>query len=85
MDGRDQEVAGAPTAGATPAGDAGTPLALGDLLVLDFSRVLAGPLATMLLADHGATVVKVERPGAGDDTRAWGPPRDAAGTATYFL
>ncbi len=53
--------------------------------MLDFSRVLAGPLATMLLADHGATVVKVERPGAGDDTRAWGPPRDAAGTATYFL
>ena len=59
--------------------------ALDNLLVLDFSRVLAGPLATMLLADHGATVVKVERPGAGDDTRAWGPPRDAAGTATYFL
>lgn len=59
--------------------------ALGDVLVLDFSRVLAGPLATMLLADYGATVVKVERPGAGDDTRAWGPPHDAAGTATYFL
>ncbi|MBB4663309.1 CaiB/BaiF CoA transferase family protein [Conexibacter arvalis] len=65
--------------------DAATPAALGDLLVLDFSRVLAGPLATMLLADHGATVVKVERPGAGDDTRAWGPPRDAAGVATYYL
>lgn len=61
------------------------PAALENLLVLDFSRVLAGPLATMLLADHGATVVKVERPGAGDDTRAWGPPHDAAGTATYFL
>ncbi|HCA85722.1 MAG TPA: carnitine dehydratase, partial [Streptomyces sp.] len=42
--------------------------------VADFSRVLAGPLATMTLADLGATVVKVERPGTGDDTRAWGPP-----------
>lgn len=44
------------------------------LLVADFSRVLAGPLATMHLADLGATVVKVERPGIGDETRAWGPP-----------
>jgi len=61
------------------------PGALDDVLVLDFSRVLAGPLATMLLADHGATVVKVERPGSGDDTRQWGPPHDPAGTATYFL
>ena len=59
--------------------------ALGDVLVLDFSRILAGPLATMLLADHGATVIKVERPGNGDDTRSWGPPHDAEGTATYFL
>ncbi|HSD78743.1 MAG TPA: CoA transferase [Solirubrobacteraceae bacterium] len=58
--------------------------ALDDLHVLDFSRVLAGPLATMLLADLGATVVKVERPGGGDDTRAWGPPYDATGEATYF-
>lgn len=58
---------------------------LNDLVVLDFSRVLAGPLATMLLADHGATVIKVERPGAGDDTRSWGPPYAEDGTATYFL
>ncbi|MEU3622192.1 carnitine dehydratase [Amycolatopsis coloradensis] len=58
--------------------------ALGPLRVLDFSRVLAGPFATMLLADLGATVVKVERPGTGDDTRSWGPPYDASGQATYF-
>lgn len=56
---------------------------LSGLLVADFSRVLAGPLATMWLADMGATVVKVERPGCGDDTRGWGPPW-AAGTSTYF-
>ncbi|MBI1379247.1 MAG: CoA transferase [Frankiales bacterium] len=58
--------------------------ALSDLLVADFSRVLAGPYATMLLGDLGADVVKVERPGAGDDTRHWGPPYAADGTATYF-
>ncbi|RVX38539.1 crotonobetainyl-CoA:carnitine CoA-transferase CaiB-like acyl-CoA transferase [Nonomuraea polychroma] len=59
--------------------------ALSGLLVADFSRVLAGPYATMLLADLGAEVVKVERPGSGDDTRAWGPPYGPAGEATYFL
>ena len=59
-----------------------TPLA--GILVADFSRVLAGPLAAMLLGDLGADVVKVERPDGGDDTRAWGPPwRD--GDATYYL
>ncbi len=58
--------------------------ALDGLLVADFTRVLAGPYATMLLADLGATVVKVERPGTGDDTRAWGPPFGQDGQATYF-
>jgi crotonobetainyl-CoA:carnitine CoA-transferase CaiB-like acyl-CoA transferase len=55
-----------------------------ELRVLDFSRVLAGPYCTMLLADLGADVVKVERPGQGDDTRAWGPPY-AGDEAAYFL
>jgi len=58
--------------------------ALGRLRILDFSRILAGPLATMTLADLGAEVTKVERPGTGDDTRSWGPPHDEAGEATYF-
>ncbi|WP_344320462.1 CoA transferase [Streptomyces macrosporus] len=53
------------------------------VLVADFSRVLAGPLCTMTLADLGATVVKVERPGSGDDTRSWGPPWSERST-TYF-
>ncbi|MEO8690047.1 MAG: CoA transferase [Solirubrobacteraceae bacterium] len=58
--------------------------ALRNLTVLDFSRVLAGPLATMVLGDFGAEVVKVERPGTGDDTRAWGPPYAPDGQTTYF-
>ncbi|MGW5641793.1 CaiB/BaiF CoA transferase family protein [Saccharopolyspora sp. NPDC003752] len=49
-------------------------LPLEGVVVADFSRVLAGPYATMLLADLGATVIKVERPEGGDDTRSWGPP-----------
>ena len=64
---------------------------LAHLTVLDLSRVLAGPWCTQLLADLGATVIKVEKPGAGDDTRAWAPPylRDAQGRDTsesaYYL
>jgi crotonobetainyl-CoA:carnitine CoA-transferase CaiB-like acyl-CoA transferase len=58
--------------------------ALDALRVLDFSRVLAGPFATMMLADLGATVTKVERPETGDETRSWSPPVDDRGMATYF-
>jgi len=64
---------------------------LSHLTILDLSRVLAGPWCTQLLADLGATVIKVERPGTGDDTRAWGPPflKDAQGRdtseAAYYL
>jgi crotonobetainyl-CoA:carnitine CoA-transferase CaiB-like acyl-CoA transferase len=69
------------SAHASAAGSGGGPLA--GLLVADFSRILAGPYASMLLADLGAEVVKVEGPG-GDDTRTWQPPvRD--GVATYYL
>ena len=60
------------------------PAPLAGIRVLDLSRVLAGPLATMTLGDLGADVVKVERPGEGDDTRHWGPPF-AGDDAAYFL
>ena len=53
--------------------------------VADFSRVLAGPIATMILGDLGADVIKVERPGAGDDTRSWGPPWSPQNVSSYYL
>ena len=59
------------------------PLPLDGVLVADFSRVLAGPLCTMTLADLGARVIKVERPGTGDDTRQWGPPFSETGPTYY--
>ena len=59
-------------------------LPLEGVRVLDLSRVLAGPYATMMLADLGADVLKVEHPERGDDTRHWGPPF-AGGESTYFL
>ena len=58
--------------------------ALADLVVLDLTRILSGPFATMTLADLGADVIKVEQPGHGDDTRQWGPPFQGE-EAAYFL
>jgi crotonobetainyl-CoA:carnitine CoA-transferase CaiB-like acyl-CoA transferase len=55
------------------------------LKVLDLSRVLAGPVCSMMLGDLGADVIKVERPLAGDETRGWGPPFDPDGESAYFL
>ena len=74
-----------PAAQLLPAG------ALAGVRVLDLSRVLAGPWAGQLMADLGADVVKVERPGSGDDTRAWGPPwlagvdGEASAESAYYL
>src|SRR5258708_6621759 len=62
----------------------GMDAALSDVIVIDLSRVFAGPYCTMMLGDMGATVIKVEQPGKGDDTRHFGPPY-IAGESAYYL
>ena len=70
--------------GSSPKSHATTPGPLDGLTVLDLTRVLSGPYCTMLLADMGARVIKIEHPERGDDTRGWGPPF-VSGESTYFL
>jgi crotonobetainyl-CoA:carnitine CoA-transferase CaiB-like acyl-CoA transferase len=65
----------------SPAAPAG---ALAGIRVIDLTRVLAGPLCTMMLGDMGADIIKIEPPGSGDDTRRWGPPF-IANESAYFL
>jgi crotonobetainyl-CoA:carnitine CoA-transferase CaiB-like acyl-CoA transferase len=61
------------------------PINLNGLKIVDLSRVLAGPLCGMTLGDLGADVIKVEKPGQGDESRGWGPPFDADGESAYYL
>ena len=72
------------SAGSLESGPPVPEAALADLLVLDLTRILSGPFATMTLADLGADVIKIEQPGSGDDTRQWGPPFQGD-QAAYFL
>ncbi len=62
-----------------------SPPLLDGVTVIDLTRVLAGPFCTMMLGDLGAEVIKIEAPGRGDDTRAWGPPFTESGESAYFL
>jgi crotonobetainyl-CoA:carnitine CoA-transferase CaiB-like acyl-CoA transferase len=83
------EPAGSELADVSPIRTPGRVMSLDGLTVVDLSRVLTGPFAAMLLGDLGARVIKVERPGTGDETRHWGPPfldvEDGEAASTYFL
>jgi crotonobetainyl-CoA:carnitine CoA-transferase CaiB-like acyl-CoA transferase len=58
--------------------------ALDGVRVIDLSRIVAGPLATQILGDYGAEIIKIEQPGLGDDSRGWTPPAAPDGSAAYF-